>query len=399
MNTSNNHRQAPEYAGATLALHADDDAIDSLTDVTPPIHMTTTFLFPEERERLAENERGVSHMYARYSSPNTSRLEAILSSLLHGHVVSYNSGLAAFNALVTYFRPNVIAIGVGYYGSHKVIDIHRKMYNVKKVDLFDEASWDDAGLGKGDIVHVETPLNPSGEAVDLDNFAAKAQKRGALLTVDATFGPPGLQDPFRHGADVVMHSGSKYLGGHSDVLCGVLAVRNAEWHQGLLQERSYLGSVLGAMDSWLVVRSVRTLEVRVQREWANAKALVQWLDDALSRNGDEAIRHSLEQVQHASIQNAALQDGWLKKQMPNGYGPVFAMWMKRREDAERFPKFLKLFHHAVSLGGVESLIEWRWKSDKSVDPRLIRVSVGLENVEDLRRDMTHAFQKLVESSP
>jgi cystathionine beta-lyase/cystathionine gamma-synthase len=394
MNMENNSHDAPVYGAATLALHG-DDSLNALSDITPPIHMTTTFRFPDETEGCVENKADNRwHMYARYSSPNTSRLEVILSTLLYGHVVSYNSGLAAINAMVTYFRPSVIAIGVGYHGSHKVIGIHQKLRDLKKVDLFNETSWDAAGLGKGDIVHVETPLNPSGEAVDLSYFATKAHQRGAILTVDATFGPPGLQDPFIHGADVVMHSGSKYFGGHSDVLCGVLAVRNQEWHKRLLEERNYIGSVLGSMESWLVVRSLRTLEVRVQRESANAEALVQWLDNALNGLGVEMIRHTLERVQHASLQKEALQDGWLKTQMPNGYGPVFAMWMKRKEDAERFPKLLKLFHHAVSLGGVESLIEWRWKSDKSVDPRLLRVSVGLERVEDLKRDMMHAFQQL-----
>lgn len=382
--------QEPAYSEATLGLHA-DDSLNSLTDISPPIHMTTNFCFPEGSE-----EKSSWHMYARYSSPNSFRLESILSSLLHGQVISYSSGLASFNALLTYFRPNVIAVGAGYHGSHKVIGIYERLYNLKKINLLDETAWDAAGLGKGDIVHVETPLNPSGEAVDLAYFAEKAHQRGALLTVDATFGPPGLQDPFLHGADVVMHSGSKYFGGHSDILCGVLAVQNGGWHKGLLNERSYLGSILGSLDSWLCVHSLRTLEIRVQRESANAEALVMWLNDALHDNGVSVIQHSLQRVQHASLQKGALQSGWLKRQMPNGYGPVFAIWMKRKEDAERFPSFLKLFHHAVSLGGVESLIEWRWKSDKGVDPRLLRISVGIENLDDLRRDLEHGFRSLAE---
>lgn len=379
------------YADATLGLHA-YDSLNSSNDVAPPIHMTTTFRFPEQS---GQDSKG--HIYARYGSPNTSCLEIILSSLLHDRVVSYCSGLASFNALVTCFRPNVIAIGVGYHGSHKVIGIHEKLYNLKKVDLLDEAAWDDAGLGKGDIIHVETPLNPSGEAVDIAYFAEKAHKRGALLTVDATFGPPGLQDPLLHGADVVMHAGTQYFGGHSDILCGVLAVKNDVWHTGLLAERSYLGSILGAYDAWLCVRSLRTLEIRIQRESANAEALVKWLDDGLSRK-DNIIYRKLERVQHASLQKEALGEGWLKKQMPHGYGPVFAIRMKRKEDAMKFPGLLNLFHHAGSLGGVESLIEWRWMSDKGVDPRLLRVSFGIENIDDLQRDLEQAFQKLEQFS-
>lgn len=295
--------QVPAYALATLGLHA-DDSLSSFTDVAPPIHMTTNFRFPE-----GSQENDDWHMYKRYSSPNTSRLEVILSSLLHGHAVTYSSGLASLNAMFTYFRPSVIAIAVGYHGSHKVIAILEKLYGVKKVDLLDETTWDAAGLGKGDIIHVETPLNPSGEAVNISYFAEKAHQRGALLTVDATFGPPGLQDPFLHGADVVMHSGSKYFGGHSDVLCGVIAVQNETWHKGLLAERSYLGSVLGSLDAWLCVRSLRTLELRLQRESTSAATLVKWLDDALNKVHDPVICPVLERVQHASLQNEALEDG------------------------------------------------------------------------------------------
>lgn len=384
--TGANTLPQPGYALATLALHA-DDTLNDLTDVAPPIHMTTNFCFSDES---GEDHEG--HMYARYSSPNTTRLEHILSTLLHGHVVSYSSGLAAFNAMVTYFRPKVIAIGDGYHGSHKVIGMHTKMYNLQKVDLFNEAAWDAAGLGQGDIIHVETPLNPSGEAVDLSYFAERAHRRGALLTVDATFGPPGLQNPFTHGADTVMHSGSKYLGGHSDILCGILAVQKKSWHQALLHERSYLGSVMGSLDAWLAIRSLRTLELRVTRESANAEILAKWLYNALQSS--PTIQHSLEGVQHASLQKSDLEKGWLQRQMPNGFGPVFAIMMKRKEDAEKFPGYLKLFHHAVSLGGVESLIEWRWKSDRGVDPRLLRVSVGVEDVDDLQRDLELGFQRL-----
>lgn len=298
--------------------------------------------------------------------------------------------------------PRVIAISEGYHGCHGVIGLHRKMHGVRTVDLHaDDAAWDEAGLGAGDIVHVETPLNPTGEAFSIQKYADRAHARGALLSVDATFGPPGLQDPFAWGADVVMHSGTKYIGGHSDMLCGVLAVKKGAEGFGmaakLREERLFLGGVLGSLESWLGVRSLRTLELRVQRQSLNAEKLVAWMHGALSSSSDDdaskAVRKVVARVSHASLQTGDF--GWLKAQMPNGFGPVFAFYMREPHLARKLPSFLRLFHHATSLGGVESLIEWRRMSDSGVDERLLRVSVGVEAWEDLRDDFVQAFAKVV----
>lgn len=250
-------------------------------------------------------------------------------------------------------------------------------------------------LGPGDVVHLETPVNPTGEAFCIEEFARKAHARGAFLLVDATFGPPGLQDPLTWGADVVMHSGTKYLGGHSDMLCGVLASRKEGWIEGLKEERVYLGSVMGSLEGWLGVRSLRTLEVRVQRQSGNCERLVGWLHEMLKgAEGGEVVREAVEKVQHASLQTEDME--WLRRQMPNGYGPVFAITMKSESLARRLPSKIELFHHATSLGGVESLIEWRAMSDETVDTRLLRLSIGLEHWEDLRDDLMRGFRALRE---
>lgn len=257
-------------------------------------------------------------------------------------------------------------------------------------------------LEAGDIVHVETPLNPTGIAYNLAEFAKKAHARGAYLSVDATFGPPPLQDPFVWGADIVMHSGTKYVGGHSDMLCGILAVNPKRvqegWFEGLFQERQFLGNVMGGMESWLGIRSVRTLEIRVERQARNAECLVKWLNDSLISpygSGDHGVvKDVLEKIEHASLQEEDIKDGWLLKQMPNGFGPVFSITIKEKEMARRLPSKLQLFHHATSLGGVESLIEWRTMTDKGVDTRLLRVSVGIEGWEDLRDDLMQGFRAL-----
>lgn len=301
--------------------------------------------------------------------------------------------------MLVFLNPKRIAIGHGYHGCHGVVDIITKLNGLQKVELDgDDAAWDAAGLGKGDIVHIETPINPTGEATNIAAFAQRAHSRGCHLTIDATFGPPGLQEPFSLGADIIMHSGTKYIGGHSDLLCGVLAVRNDEWWKGLWTERLHLGSVMGSLEGWLGLRSVRTLEMRVQRQSASAEKLVAWLAGVLAgeggEDGAETVRKTVMRIQHASLQKEDM--GWLKKQMPNGFGPVFVVWMKSRDMARALPSKLKLFQHATSLGGVESLIEWRRMSDDTVDVRVLRVSVGVEAFEDLKADFLQGCEAVLE---
>jgi len=271
---------------------------------------------------------------------------------------------------------------------------------LKKLDLDCPAE----DLQPGDIVHVETPLNPTGEARNLKEYAEKAHARGAFLTVDSTFGPPPLQDPFLWGADLVMHSGTKYVGGHSDMLCGIVAINPIHekdgWFAKMRGERQYMGNVMGSLEGWLGIRSVRTLEIRVQRQSESATKLVQWLDAALHTPESEdnedtkAIKSVLETILHASLQKSALKSGWLLKQMPNGFGPVFSIIMKEQNFARRLPSKLDLFHHATSLGGVESLIEWRAMTDSMVNTRLLRISVGIEGWEDLKGDLLRGFREL-----
>lgn len=205
-----------------------------------------------------------------------------------------------------------------------------------------------------------------------------------------------------------MHSGTKYVGGHSDMLCGVLVVRRKDWFQKLYTDRIFLGSVMGSFEGWLGVRSLRTLELRVQRQSQNAEGLVRWLDGLMRAGSGEdgaavamsddalMVKELVSRLQHASLQKEDM--GWLKKQMPNGFGPVFAMSMRDREMARRLPSKLKLFHHATSLGGAESLIEWRRMSDSGVDDRLMRLSVGVEDLEDLKADMLNAFRELAKEN-
>lgn len=405
----------PNYSFATLGIHG-DDGMQHSTDVSPALHVSTTFRYPRDPSQLIPEDKLTqpepsaavpdgSYVYSRYMAPNSSRLELMLAQLLDGPCLTYSSGLSAFHALLVYLHPKVVAIGAGYHGCHGVLKLYQKLTNCKIVDLFDEKSWDtnEFSLGKGDVVHLETPVNPTGKAYNIQHFAELAHKRGAYLTLDSTFGPPPLQEPFKWGTDFVMHSGTKYIGGHSDMLCGVIAInrQKANWEEdywGMLHERNVLGSVIGNLEGWLGVRSLRTMELRVRRQSDNCGKLVAFLHACLS--GQETshpsattVRKTLAKIEHASLQKDDMS--WLSKQMPNGYGPVFSIWLSTPEQAKALPSKLHLFHHATSLGGVESLIEWRRMSDAGVEETLCRVSVGAEGWEDLRDDVVQGLEALV----
>ncbi|EEP82031.1 conserved hypothetical protein [Uncinocarpus reesii 1704] len=339
---------------------------------------------------------GRSYVYSREFAPNATRFEAILSSLLNGHAVSYSSGLAAVHAALVLLNPRRISVGDGYHGCHEVISVVSRLSGLQKLALDCPAE----SLGEGDVILLETPVNPLGTAFSIAEYAQKAHARGAYLIVDSTFAPPGLQDPFLWGADLVMHSGSKYFGGHSDLLCGVLATQRQDWAKRLFEDRVALGNVVGSLEGWLGVRSLRTLEIRVQRASQNCAHLVSWLQGALiasspAQGSEERIVQTvLQRIYHASLQD----EPWLLQQMPNGFGPVFSIVLQSETFARTLPSRLAFFHHATSLGGVESLIEWRAMSDSRVDRKLLRVSVGIENWQDLKDDLLQAFRSLAGSS-
>ncbi|KAB8263245.1 cystathionine gamma-synthase [Aspergillus pseudonomiae] len=355
----------PDDSLATQALHA-DNGLDGESDIAPPIHLSTTFryLYNADQEESLPGPALGSFCYSRDRTPTRTRLETVLSALIRGPTLTYASGLAAVHAYLVFLKPKRIAIGDGYYGSRQVVTLHQQLTGceILRLDQLD-------ALEEGDVIHLETPINPTGEALSIRRFADEAHKCGAYLVIDSTFGPPGLQDPFALGADIIMHSGTKYFGGHHDLL------------------------VLGSMEVLLGLRSLRTLELRVQRQSENAMALARWLDECLKSEADNVVKKTVAAVRHASLQERDMD--WLREQMPNGFGPVFAIEMKTEEMSRELTGLLRLFQHATSLGGVESQIEWRKLVDASAKPTLLRVSVGVEYLEDLKRDLFHGFEGLI----
>jgi cystathionine beta-lyase/cystathionine gamma-synthase len=365
--------------------------------VSPSISVTTSFRQTESPEFTVQDylehtelvRSSNVHVYSRISQSVSTRVEHVLSKINGGYATTYGSGLAASYAVLTLLQPRGIAIRGGYFGVHQVIQTYGRDRGIKIVD------WDDDFEGI-DLCWVETPVNPTGEARNLQYYADKIHSCGGRLVVDSTFAPPPLQYPFKFGADIILHSASKYLGGHSDLLGGVLIVKSpGEW--GKLQlDRIALGGVLGSLESWLLLRSLRTLHLRVPRQSANATVLAQWLNNIAStpkgQSFDGVMGGVIKKVWHSSLQKEDAS-GWSpNQQMEGGHSPTFAILLENADVASSLPLSLKVFTAATSLGSVESLIEQRARSSPGEDPRLVRISVGVEDVSDLKQDLRNALQ-------
>jgi cystathionine gamma-synthase len=347
---------------STVALHA-DDGLELDPDVAPPIHLATTF--------AADNAQGL--VYSRNDQPTRQRLEAVLGALEGGHAVVYGSGLAAVQALLMHLRPKRVAIAPGgYHGTHRVLEQWQPL-GVTVVPL-------EAELQPGDLVWLETPRNPTCEVADIAAHARSAHAAGAFLAVDSTFATPVLQRPLALGAHFVMHSSTKFLSGHSDALGGVVAVVEEERAVRLRKERGIQGNVPGALETWLTLRSLRTLELRVQRQSATATELARWLAGRVTR------------VWHPSLPGHPGHR--ISREQMRGPGGVLAIELANEAQARALPGRLRLFRDATSLGGVESLIEWRRRHDPQAPPALLRISTGLEDPADLIADLAAGLEAI-----
>ncbi|CAN3376509.1 hypothetical protein DIURU_000169 [Diutina rugosa] len=367
---------------STRGVHGADD-LSRVPDVVPPINVATTFKYskdPSTWMKAADDPPILNNpVYSRESHPNSEQVEAIVEQITGYKCVVYSSGLSAFNAAMCLLNPKTLAIGQAYHGCHGIADILTRNYGVKQIGLDDEF---EGVVKSGDVVHLESPVNPEGVCIDIQKYADKAHKYGAKVVVDSTFAPPPIQDPFQQGADIVMHSATKFFGGHSDLLAGLLLVKDDETKDKLLKDRLLLGTNIANLEASLLIRSLRTFEMRVDRQWKSATAIVKRLHDDIDK------LPKLAKIYHSSLQT----EPFVAKQMPNGHSPVFSIECPDEQTAKELPLKLKYFIHATSLGGVESLIEWRALSDATCSTKLLRISVGVENVEDLIEDLVQALQ-------
>lgn len=343
---------------ATLAIHADDD-LSEVADVAPPLHTSTTFDAGHD-----------TFTYARNDQPTRQRLEQVLGALEGGHAVAYPSGQAATYAVMRHLRPRRVALDRGYHGTHAIL-ARLAEEGLQIISL-------DSEPAEGDLIWLETPKNPACELEDIAAACERAHAVGAIVAVDSTFATPVLQNPLALGADIVMHSSTKFLAGHSDAMGGVLVVNSADQAAQLREERTVSGAIPGALECWLTLRSLRSLGVRVYRQCENASLIAAWLEGNVAR------------VWHPSLpSHPGYEIG--QKQM-RGPGAVMSIELHSREAAQALPSKLRIIKDATSLGGVETLIEWRHKTDPSTPPTLLRLSIGLEDTEDLIDDLEQGLK-------
>lgn len=369
----------------TIAVHAGHAPDQSTGAVTPPIYLSTTF------ERDPDLTFRGGHLYARYSNPNRITLESLLAQLEGGAAAAcFASGSAATNAIMQSLEPDdhVILPEDAYYGSIKLVRelFGRWRLTYTLVDMSTVANVERAITPRTKVVWAETPSNPLVRVSDIAAIARVARQAGAWCVVDNTWATPVLQRPLALGADIVMHSTTKYLGGHSDVLGGAL-VATDEAHPLFARVRAVqqnAGAVPSPFECWLTARGIRTLPWRVRAQVGNARQIAEFL----------ATHKRVEAVHYPGLETHPGYDvAQRQMSMP---GAMLSLQVRGgRDDAIAFTNRLKLFTRATSLGGTESLIEHRHSvegPETRAPENLLRVSVGLEHAQDLIEDLDQALQ-------
>ncbi len=377
-----------EHGFETLALHAGQDPDPVTGAVVPPIHQVSTF-----KQDGVGGLRG-GYEYSRSANPTRHALEECLEALEAGaRGLAFASGLAAEDTLLrTVCSPgsHVVIPDDAYGGTYRLFAQVQQKWGVdwSAAQVSDVESVRAAIRPETAVVWVETPTNPLLNIADIAALAAVAHDAGALLVVDNTFASPYLQQPLRLGADVVVHSTTKYLGGHSDVVGGALVAADAEVGERLAYHQNAMGAVAGPFDSWLVLRGIKTLGVRMDRHNDNAAAVVGMLTT------HPAVSH----VFYPGLTDHPNHD--VAARQMRGFGGMVSFRVAAGEDAAlKAVNRTELFTLAESLGGVESLIEHPGRmthasaagSPLEVPADLVRLSVGIETVGDLVADLEHAL--------
>jgi cystathionine gamma-synthase len=371
----------------TLCVHAAHSPDAATGAVAEPIHLSTTF------ERNADGAYPRGYSYSREGTPNRTALEACMARLEGGAgAAAFASGLAANMAVLELLGAGerLVASQEGYYGSLRQFRIfaQRRGASVEFVDFSDATAVKAALGGRGHtrLLWIETPTNPLLNVVDLKMLTALGHDAGALVVCDNTFATPVCQRPFDFGADLVVHSATKYLGGHSDVLSGVVAAREGgTLLDGLHDWQKTAGAALAPFDCWLLRRSLATLALRVRAQCAGALRVAEFL----------AHHPGIEQVFYPGL-SGHRGHAIAAAQMPGGFGAMLSVCIAGGQTAAmRVAGRTRLLTRATSLGGVESLIEHRASIEGAgtrAPPNLLRLSIGIEEPEDLVEDLDQALQ-------
>ncbi len=338
----------------TDALHGDAAIVDGV-DVAPPIHVSSTYDRSEQTDLV----------YRRNQHVTTRRLEAVLSALEGGSAVVYPSGMSAVASLLRYLNPGRVYLPADvYHGTRAYVTGDRHSWQATE-------TLDD--LAAGDVAWLETPSNPKCLVIDIAAATAELGPRGVTVVVDSTFATPVLQQPLALGADYVMHSSTKYIGGHSDAMGGVIVAADQNRSIELEAARVIDGTIPGSLDVWLTLRGLRTLPLRILRQSETAAAIAVYLESRVPIVWYPGL------TSHPDFELA-------RRQMSTGGAIVSFELDSHAAAAEAVPRFT-VFRRASSLGGVESIVEHRASVNPLAPPGLLRLSVGLEAADDLIADL------------
>lgn len=377
----------------TKVIHGNQHHDPSTGAVMPPVYQTSTFVQTSPGVPLAEYE------YSRAANPTRTALEQALASIENGvRGLAFASGLAATDSVMKLLKPGdeVIAMDDLYGGTYRMFARIYQEYGIKFhfVDMTNLEKLESLINTNTKLVWVETPTNPLMKLADIAEVAKITKKHNLLFAVDNTFATPYLQKPLDLGADIVMHSATKYLGGHSDVIAGALIVKDEALGEKLHFAQFATGGTLGPMDSYLVLRGIKTLHLRVQRHCENGAKVAEYLVN--HPKVATVFYPGLESHPHHEI---------AKKQMLGGFGGMVSFTFKSgaKADAIKMLEKVKVFTLAESLGGVESLanhpalmthasIPEEKRKEIGITDDLVRLSVGVEDISDLLADLEQAFQ-------
>ena len=382
------------YKFSTLAIHAGQEPDPATGAIITPIYASSTFV-----QSSPGKHKG--YEYSRSANPTRTALEDCMAELENGKsAFAFSSGLAAENTILDMLEPgsHIIAMEDLYGGTFRLFEkVKKNSANLETsfIDLNDEKELIASIKSNTKLIWIETPTNPMLTLVDFEKVVAIAKKHGIITVCDNTFATPYLQQPFDFGVDIVVHSATKYLNGHSDVVAGIVVVKD---EGEILEKIKFLqnatGAILSPFDSFLLLRGLKTLPVRMKAHCENAIIIAEFLEN----------HQKVEKLIYPGLKSFR-QHQLAMKQM-KGYGGMITFFLKGEiTEAKRFLENTKLFSLAESLGGVESLIEHPaimthasvpagQRKKLGIHDNLIRISVGIEDVEDLKKDLINSLRKV-----
>jgi cystathionine beta-lyase/cystathionine gamma-synthase len=377
------------YHLETLAVHAGVEPDPTTGAVMTPIYQTSTYAQPD----VAQHK---GYEYSRTDNPTRTALHKALAALEGGqHALAFASGMAAIDTLLRLVKPgeHVLCGNDVYGGTFRLFDKVLQTYGVAFSYVNTGSLMEVAAAIQPNtrLIWLETPTNPMLRLTDIAAIAQLAQAKGAWLGVDNTFASPVLQRPLMLGADFVVHSTTKYIGGHSDVVGGTIILNDTAIYEQLKYLQNAIGAVPGPMDCFLTLRGIKTLALRMRQHCANARQIAEWLED----------HPAVAQVIYPGLESHP-QHELAKRQMTDFGGMISFILHGGEAAARQLARHTQLFTLAESLGGVESLIELPApmthasvaNSPLAVDPGLVRISVGIENAQDLMADLAQALHQI-----